>query len=519
MFSSVSGAQTIGINAKIVRAETDISRGLNAFSIVGLADKAVEESRDRVNSSIKNSGWTGPKQSNQKTVIALAPADLKKEGPIFDLPIALSYLLATKQIRAEVKGRLFLGELSLNGELRPVKGVLPIAEQAKAAGFQEIFLPKENAKEAALIDNICIYGAQTLKEVVEHINQGVRDEEGNEIPPKEISLQPKTAVEYRKPFSENDFGSIKGQEGAKRALVIAAAGGHNIAMYGPPGTGKTMLARCFAGILPNLSFEEILEVTGLHSVSGSMKESLVTTVPFRSPHHTASFVSLIGGGTIPRPGEITLAHRGVLFLDEFPEFERRSIEALRQPLEDRIVNITRAQGTVQYPANFILIAAMNPCPCGNYGSEKGKRCICTPSELIRYQRKLSGPIMDRIDIWVQVGKVDPAQLGGEESLGESEVFRKAVKQAREIQKKRFKGTKKYLNKEMSNTDIAGRGNLSNEAEKILQTSAKTMDISARSYYRIIKTARTIADLENSESIEPAHILEALQYRPRNFEGF
>jgi magnesium chelatase family protein len=467
MFSSLSGAQAIGIDAAIVYVEVDISRGLHSFSIVGLPDKAVEESRDRVNAAIKNTGFKGPKQGNQKTTVSLAPADIKKEGPTFDLPIALSFLLASKQIRFDGKKKMFLGELSINGKLRKIKGILPIVQKAKVSGYKEFFVPKENAAEAALIDGIEVYGAETLKEVIEHNNTQNREEDGTPVTPKKITLQPKTKIEKDSSIPRIDFSEIKGQQNAKRAMSIAAAGGHNIVLYGPPGTGKTMLARCFSDILPALSFDEMLEVTSIHSVSGLLEKSLIEQPPFRSPHHSASFVSLVGGGNTLRPGEITLAHRGVLFLDEFPEFERRTIEALRQPIEDAKVNITRARGSVTYPANFILVAAMNPCPCGNFGSESKKRCICTPADLIRYKKKISGPIMDRIDIWISVDKVDPKRLAEKETIKESPKIQKSVGRVR------------------------------------------------RGYYRSIKTARPSADLENSENIQSEHILEALQYRPRD----
>src|SRR3989344_4178733 len=374
-FSKVHSAQVRVLDAAVIDVEVDLSGGLHAFSIVGLPDKAVEEARDRVSSAIKNSGFKSPKTKNQKVVISLAPADIKKEGSNFDLAIALGYLLAAQDIRFNPQGKLFLGELALDGRLRPVTGILPLVRQALESGFTEVYVPEANAEEAALIGDVSIFAVPSLSAIVSHLNEKAE---------KKISLKknPQKKIVPAEPDHAVDISDIKGQETAKRGLEIAAAGAHNIAMYGPPGTGKTMLARAFATLLPQLSFDEILEVTSIHSVAGILKGSLVTAPPFRSPHHTASHVSVAGGGSIPKPGEITLAHRGVLFLDEFPEFEHRVIEALRQPLEDRSISITRVKCTAAYPAHFVLIAAMNPCPCGNYGTRK--ECICSPSNLLRY---------------------------------------------------------------------------------------------------------------------------------------
>jgi len=379
-FAKVYSAQVNLLRGAIVTIEVDLSKGLHAFSVVGLPDKAVDESKDRVSGAIKNSGFKSPKAKNQKIIVSLSPADLKKEGPFFDLAIAIAYLLACGDIKFNSEKKIFLGELGLDGTLRKIRGALPLAQEAKKMGFEEIYLPKENAVEAALVEGIKIFGAGSLKEVVEHLDETkkvVKVDGKTEQAKKEIPLQPTTKINYKKENTRTDFRDIRGQEGAKRGLEIAAAGGHNIAMYGPPGTGKTMLARAFSELLPDLNLEEVLEITGIHSVAGNTVGELVCSPPFRAPHHTSSYVSIIGGGTYPKPGEVTLAHRGVLFMDEFPEFEKRVIESLRQPLEDNIVSISRAKGTAIFPSNFILVAAMNPCPCGNTGNKK-KACVCKP---------------------------------------------------------------------------------------------------------------------------------------------
>jgi magnesium chelatase family protein len=505
-FSKVYSAQALLLSVTTISVETDLSRGLYAFAIVGLPDKAVEEARDRVSAAIKNTGFKSPKSINHKVVVSLAPAEHKKEGPAFDLPIALSYLLANEDVIFDAEKKLFLGELSLDGRVRPVRGVLPIARHAKAMGFEELYVPEENVREAALIKDIKVFGVGTLAVALAHLA-------GEKL----LTPAMPTSLSSERLESRVDFSDIRGQERAKRGLLIAAAGGHNVAMYGPPGTGKTMLARAFRDILPELTFEEALEATGIHSVAGTLRDDFVTLPPFRSPHHTASYVSLVGGGATPKPGEITLAHRGVLFLDEFPEFDRKVIESLRQPLEDKVVSVARAKGTAHFPANIILVAAMNPCPCGHFGF-RSKPCVCTPSALTRYRRKMSGPIVDRIDLWLEVDRVAIRDLSEKNSEGESsEVFRDKVKEARNRQRQRFQENDFSYNAEMGARDIIILANLDKEAGKTLNLAAERLGFSPRVYHRMIKVARTIADLEESEVITANHVLEAVEYRPKKFD--
>lgn len=497
-FSRVYSAQVNILDGQLITIETDIAKGLHNFAIVGLPDKAVEEARDRVSSAIKNSGYKPPKQANQKIVVSLSPASVKKEGSYFDLAIALGYLLSNDELKFDPTGKIFIGELSLDGALKQVKGILPLVKFAKDAGYAEVFVPEANAKEAALIDDITIFSCKNLKEVIDHL----KDDE-----PFALTEQPRTPIEYADAKSLVDFADVRGQELAKRGLEIAAAGGHNIAMYGPPGTGKTMLARAFSGILPPLSKDDVLEVTAIHSIAGILEDSLVTERPFRSPHSTSSYVSVIGGGTFPKPGEVTLAHKGVLFLDEFPEFDRRVLESLRQPLEDRVVHISRAKGSASFPTNFILIAAMNPPPLN-----------ATAGDIVRYKRKISGPIMDRIDLWVNVLNIDYDKLGSKLKEGEpTDVIKKRVLEARAKQAKRLASSKANTNSEMGVKDIDKYIALSKDVRDILNTTAKKLNLSARAYHRVVKLARTIADLDGAEELEMKHVLEALQYRPKSEE--
>ena len=508
-FARVFGAQPSLPRASLVSVEVDLGRGLHAFSIVGLPDKAVEEARDWVASAIKNSGLTSPKATNKKIVISLAPAELKKEGAAFDLPVALSYLLASDEIVFDPTGKLFAGELALDGGVRPIRGVLSIALLARDEGFKELFVPAQNAQEASLVSGISIYPVDGLLDLISHL-----DAKNTFIIPPCV-LEPLDDISIESGLS---LGDIRGQESAKRGLEIAAAGRHNIALYGPPGTGKTMLARAARALLPPLSNDEVVEVTAIHSLAGVLSRGAVRYPPFRAPHHTSSYASLIGGGTIPRPGEVTLAHRGVLFLDEFPEFHRDVVNALREPLEDAQVSIARSKGSSTFPANFMLIAALNPCPCGKYGSKNNPGdCHCMPSAIERYRRKISGPVADRIDMWVHVGEMPPETLSlrlKKEKDGTQEVKDRILK-ARHLQEERFTDAPGIsTNADMGPKEIERLAQLSDTAEQTLLAAARTLKLSARGYHRTIKLARTIADLAGNKTIEPPHMLEALQYRVR-----
>lgn len=505
-FAKTYSAQIHSLLAHIIEIEVDISsKTLHAFSIVGLPDKAVEEARDRISAAIKNSNFKSPKSANQKVVISLAPANLKKVGSAYDVAMALAYLKANGDIAFNSEEKIFVGELALDGTLRPVQGVLALTEAAKKAGFKEIYVPKGNAEEAALIGGIKVYAPNTLLDIIDHLDTNKEDGTA-------LFVQEKTVITPSKAKRKTSFDEIQGQAEAKRSLIIAAAGGHNVALYGPPGTGKTMLARAFRDILPPLTAKKVLESTSIHSIAGTLTENLVLMPPFRAPHHSASHTAVVGGGTIPKPGEVTLAHNGVLFLDEFPEFERRVIDGLRVPLEDKVVHITRMQGMATFPANFILIAALNPCPCGNFGSHK--ECVCLPYARERYRKKISGPIVDRIDMWVEVPHIDISLLAQKKITShQTKEASEKVLTAREKQKGRF-GTPNKTNGLLSVKELRKHVYLDKNSEQTLARAAKALDLSPRSYHRIIKLARTIADLDNRENVEEVHILEALQYRPK-----
>jgi len=504
MLARINSATTIGLDCTKVEVEVDIaSYGLPSFNIVGLGDKAVEEAKERVRSAIKNSGADFPAR---RITVNLAPADLPKEGPAFDLAIALGILFASGQFQSDLSDSLVLGELSLDGSLRHTRGVLPLALFAKENRFSRVFLPKLNGPEASIIRGIKVYAVESLLAFLRFLNGDLKiDAE----PPRNIfSILTNTSAEF-------DFSEIQGQEQAKRAAEIAAAGGHNIFMRGVPGSGKTMLARALPGILPRLSEEEALEVTKIYSITGNLNpgQSIVTSRPFRSPHHTTSRIGLIGGGTNPVPGEISLAHRGVLFLDEFAEFPRNVLEALRQPMEDGIVTISRARGRISYPSKFLLVAASNPCPCGYFGDTQ-KPCTCLPGQILRYQKRISGPIMDRIDIHLDVPPVPVEKLTGNIKYESSKQIQKRVQKARDIQLRRYKKDGIVSNAELNTRQVKKFCELDNKGVLLLRQAISQMNLSARSYYKVIKVARTIADLEGSKEILPAHIAESLQYRPK-----
>ena len=504
MLAQVTSCALVGLEGVLVDVEVDTSRGMPSLVIVGLPDAAVKESSERVRAAVKNSGLVFP---SKRITVNLAPADIRKAGPSYDLPIAVGVLIASEQVwPQEVENTLFTGELSLDGSVRHVNGVLPIAAVARQQGIQRVFVPAGDAPEAALIEGLEVIPVESLGQLTAHL-QGLRS-----IPPYTPTLD---STSLPLPQYAADFAEIKGQEHVKRALEVAAAGGHNVLMIGPPGTGKTLLARSMPSILPTMTIEESLDVTKIYSIAGMLPPDtpLLRHRPFREPHHTISHAGLVGGGHWPRPGEISLAHRGVLFLDELPEFGTRILEGLRQPLEDHKVSIARATGTLTFPANFMFVAAMNPCPCGYYG-DPVRECTCSMQTISRYQKRISGPLLDRIDIHVQVPRVDYDKLT-DKRLGEpSEAIRARVERARNVQRKRFADTPLSCNADMGPTEVRKICQLDETGRGLVRAAMQQLQMSARAFHRILKLSRTIADLAGSERIETAHLAEAIQYRPR-----
>jgi len=501
MLAKVFTGAIIGLEAELIEVETDIGKGRPVFFMVGLAAKEVEESKDRIKAALLNTDFELPKH---RITVNLAPANIRKQGSSYDLPIALGILMADGQLEADVSRAVVAGELSLSGQLRPIRGALSLAIMAKSKGYQELFLPAKNAGEASLIKGIDIYAVCSLNQLINHLRKK------NPMSPCQS-----TAIQSDPGQYELDLADIKGHSTAKRALEIAAAGGHNILFSGPPGSGKTMLARTMPSILPPLTTAEIIEVTQIYSITGLLSADVpyISQRPFRKPHHTSSSAALVGGGNIPSPGEISLAHRGVLFLDEFPEYSRYALESLRQPLEDGKITVSRVSGTLEFPAQFILVAAMNPCPCG-YATDTDKECLCNPYQIINYQKKISGPLLDRIDIHLEVPRLNFEKLNTVGEVESSRAVRRRVEQIRLLQERRFADSPTLTNSEMSTGEIARFCTLDDQGTAIIRHAVNKLNLSPRSYHRLLKISRTIADLDKQKDIQSHHLTECLQYRLR-----